>query len=70
MILHLFNWREVKDRPDEQDMMFLLTSKYSVRVDVHRKVIEYAAHDSDVDTTNEEEGGLAKKAKTNGIRSH
>ena len=60
VILHLFYWREVKDHPDEQDMMFLFTSKYTIRVNAHRKVIEYAAHDSGVDTTNEEEGGSAK----------
>ena len=69
VILHLFNWSEPKQQPDEQDVMYLLTSKYSMRVDVHRKIVEYATRCNDgasydaVASEEPEEPSASKKAK-------
>ncbi|CAB4035103.1 Hypothetical predicted protein, partial [Paramuricea clavata] len=42
VIQHLFQWTEGKAKPLENDLFFLLNTKYSLRVDTQRKIIEHA----------------------------
>jgi hypothetical protein len=41
VIQHLFDWEAPKEEPTEQEMVFLLTTQFSVRVDLDRKVVEH-----------------------------
>ena len=64
--MHLFNWTELKDLPSEEDMEDILTSKSSLRVDVHRKVSEYAvqcSNDSGYIQACADDTGTCKKSK-------
>ncbi len=52
--------------PSEEDMEDILTSKYTLRVDVHRKVIEYAVQcssDSGYMQTDPDDPSTCKKSK-------
>jgi hypothetical protein len=62
----LFNWHDLKDNPDPEDMLFLLTTQYHVRVDVHRKIIQHVVHccDDSMQEVAQQEDTAAKKQKT------
>ena len=40
----MLEWASAKRELSEQDVCMLLTSKYTMRLDVDRKVVEYAAN--------------------------
>ena len=42
VILHLFEWTEPKDQPDDDEIVAVMESKFSMRLDIRRKIIEYA----------------------------
>ena len=42
VIQHLFGWEVSKEEPTDQEILVLLSTQFSVRVDLDRKVIEHA----------------------------
>ena len=42
VIQHLFGWEVSKEEPTDKEILVLLRTKFSVRVDLDRKVIEHA----------------------------
>ena len=42
IIQHLFGWEVSKEEPTDQEILVLLSTQFSVRVDLDRKVIEHA----------------------------
>lgn len=65
VIQHLFKWQEPKPKPTEQDIVNLLSTKFTLRVDLDRKILEHAAPaDTDTHPEPEEEESNSKKVKT------
>jgi hypothetical protein len=58
VVQHLFDWEAPKEEPTEQEMVFLLTTQFSVRVDLDRKVAEHIKRVDDHGVVSSESVGL------------
>lgn len=67
VIQHLFNWQTPKIKPTEQDVINLLNTKFILRLDLDRKIIEHATSpdkEPQGDSQEQDSSSAAKKVKT------
>ena len=66
MIPHLFNWANSKQTPTEEDVICLLNTKFNLRLDLSRRLVEFASpvrDDMGDEAGDETEGSSSKKVK-------